>query len=90
MAANRIQVFGRVQGVFYRASAKTTADKLGLSGWVMNLPDGTVSMEVEGDESSINQFTEWCKQGPQHARVDDIIVELAEETGAEDFEIRYV
>ncbi len=89
MIARRIQVFGKVQGVFYRASAKTEADNLSISGWVKNEPDGTVLIEAEGPENKMSQFIEWCKQGPQFAKVSSVAVEEIDELGLEGFEVRY-
>lgn len=45
------------------------ADSLGLNGYVKNEPDGSVYMEVEGEEEKVNSFTEWCRKGPEHAEV---------------------
>ena len=65
-----IRVSGRVQGVFYRASAKQKADELRVQGTVRNNEDGSVSIEAEGDEESVGQFVEWCRKGPILSRVD--------------------
>ncbi len=89
MVARRIRVFGKVQGVFFRATTKTQADNLGLSGWVKNEPDKTVLIEVEGDEEKITAFIDWCKEGPQFAKVTSVSVEEIEVKGMEGFEVRY-
>jgi acylphosphatase len=65
-------VSGRVQGVFYRASACERARALGLSGWVRNLADGRVEIVAEGEGEAIAAFVAWCGQGPARARVDDV------------------
>jgi len=65
-----IRVYGRVQGVFFRASAKEEADELGIFGSVRNEYDGSVAIEAEGDDESIRKFIEWCKKGPKLARVE--------------------
>ena len=67
--ARRIVIEGRVQGVFYRASAERRAKELGLSGWVRNLADGRVEAHVEGARPSLLEFVEWCRKGPPAARV---------------------
>lgn len=68
-----IQVIGRVQGVFFRASTKKVADSLKINGTVANLIDGSVQIEAEGSESQLEQLIQWCRDGgPPHARVDDI------------------
>ena len=85
----RIRVFGDVQGVFYRYSAKKLASKLGLKGWCRNEGDGSVQMVIEGDPQLIDSFVDWSKKGPPMARVDKI--EVNEETrGAAEgkFEVR--
>jgi acylphosphatase len=64
-----ITVQGRVQGVFFRQSTHEEAQKLGLNGTVQNLPDGSVEIHAEGNEEKLNQLLDWCKNGPQHARV---------------------
>ncbi len=85
----RIQVFGRVQGVFFRASTKTEADNLGLTGWVKNESDGSVLIEVEGAEESLELFLKWCKNGPSIARVDDIKITEIPIQGFKEFVITY-
>jgi acylphosphatase len=69
-----IQVKGRVQGVFFRASTRHAADHLGIRGEVKNLPDGSVWIVAEGEESVVQEFIEWCRHGPPLAKVTDIIV----------------
>jgi acylphosphatase len=65
-----IVVSGRVQGVWFRASAREEALRLGLRGWVRNLPDGRVEAVVEGEEQALRQMLAWCRSGPPGARVD--------------------
>lgn len=74
----QIKVSGKVQGVFFRKSTKEQADKLGIVGVVKNESDGTVSIEAEGEEKVLQQFIEWCNQGPQHAEVKNIDIESSE------------
>jgi len=69
-----ILVTGKVQGVFYRASAMEQAQRLGLAGFVKNLPDGAVEAVVEGTEAAVEQFVAWCKVGPPAARVEELHV----------------
>ena len=66
---------GRVQGVFYRASTQEEGVRLGLTGWVRNLPDGRVEAVVEGTDEQVRQLIDWCKVGPPAARVDDVDVQ---------------
>lgn len=74
MRAINIRITGTVQGVFFRESAKNMAEELGLSGFARNEPDGTVYMEVEGEEDRLEKFVSWCKDGPEHAKVDEVKV----------------
>ncbi|NNV57088.1 acylphosphatase [Limnovirga soli] len=67
-----ITVYGKVQGVFYRASAKQMADNLGIQGWVKNTSQGNVAILATGDEFALQQFISWCKQGPSRALVTDV------------------
>lgn len=89
MIARRIQVFGKVQGVFYRASTKTEADNLRITGWVKNEADGTVLIEAEGPDNKMSQFIEWCKEGPQFAKVSSVSVEEIDDLELKGFEVRY-
>lgn len=74
----RIRITGVVQGVFYRMSAKTEAQRLGLAGFVRNEPDGSVYAEAEGEAETLERFLAWCRRGPPHASVDK--VKFTEET----------
>ena len=75
MKTIRLTICGKVQGVFYRATAKEIADDLGVKGWVRNLLDRNVEITATGTEESLQKFTDWCKQGPPRAKVDDVIVD---------------
>ena len=68
----KIYVFGLVQGVFFRSTTRKTARKLGLRGYVKNLPNGSVFIEAEGLEDKLYELLEFSKKGPKHARVDHI------------------
>ncbi len=67
-----LKITGRVQGVFYRASSKNKALELGIEGWVSNHPDGSVRMEIQGNEETLSSFLDWAKEGSVHSRVDHI------------------
>ena len=73
----RLEIFGRVQGVFFRASTREKAQELGVTGWVKNRSDGSVEALVEGPAQAVADLVEWAHHGPPKARVDD--VEMAEE-----------
>lgn len=63
---------GRVQGVFFRASAVEQANRLGLTGRVSNCPDGSVEVVVEGKRALVEELIRWCRQGPPGAYVDNV------------------
>lgn len=69
-----IKIFGRVQGVFFRISAKKEAEKLGIVGFARNESDGSVYIEAEGEEKDLDKFLDWCKEGPNLAKVDKLEV----------------
>jgi len=71
----KILVTGKVQGVFFRVSAKEQADKLNLIGFITNQTDGSVYIETYGDTKDINQFISWCGQGPSVAKVSEVQAE---------------
>lgn len=72
-----ISVYGRVQGVFYRASAMDAADQLNIKGFARNEKDGTVYIEAEGEEDDLREFVSWCYKGPAKAKVDRVATEEA-------------
>jgi acylphosphatase len=76
-----LRIRGRVQGVFYRESARREAAALGLRGWVRNLSDGDVEALAEGRASDVDRFIVWCRQGPQTARVTDVAVKEEKASG---------
>ncbi|HMJ70642.1 MAG TPA: acylphosphatase [Cyclobacteriaceae bacterium] len=88
MVHKNIRVKGRVQGVFYRASTVDMAKSLGLKGFVLNEPSGSVYMEIEGEERVVNEMIEWAKKGPPLARVEIIDVTEGALAGFKAFEIR--
>lgn len=69
------KIYGRVQGVFFRYSAKIKAEELGIKGLARNEPDGSVCIEAEGKDEDLEKFIEWCRNGPNMARVDKVEVE---------------
>ncbi len=79
-----ILITGRVQGVFFRASAMETAQHLGVSGWIQNLSDGGVESVVEGPRHAVDAYLRWCGEGPSGARVDG--VEVAWDTPRGEFD----
>ncbi len=78
MKTVRLHIIGKVQGVWYRASAKDKARSMELKGQVWNDPDGSVGAIIQGPDDLISQFIEWCKEGPMLSNVKEVIV--SEET----------
>ncbi len=76
-----LHVHGRVQGVWYRASARDQAAGLGLRGWVRNEPDGTVRAVAEGPRPDCEALIRWCHTGPPLARVTRVDEEWGPATG---------
>ena len=72
----RIRIYGRVQGVFFRAWTRREARALKLDGWVRNRADGGVEAVFSGDEAAVDAMLQKCRRGPREARVERI--ELAE------------
>jgi acylphosphatase len=72
-------ISGRVQGVFFRAETRYAAERLGVRGWVRNLPDGTVEAVFEGPDEAVEKAVAWCRTGPSSARVDDVQVTWGED-----------
>jgi acylphosphatase len=82
-------VTGRVQGVFFRATAREHAKALGIQGFVKNLPDGSVELDAQGEEDSLRDLLHWAQHGPPGARVDNVEVEWKPPLDSGDeFEVR--
>ena len=84
----RVVVWGRVQGVWFRESARRRAEELGVSGWVRNRRDGAVEAELEGPAEAVAVLVSWLGHGPPQARVDAIEVEGRAPVGAQGFDVR--
>ncbi len=67
-----LKIYGRVQGVFFRRAAREKMNEWGLNGWVKNCEEGCVETEVEGEESAVKKYREWCTIGPRWAKVERI------------------
>jgi acylphosphatase len=83
----RVVVSGAVQGVFFRASCRAQADRLGVYGWVRNVDDGTVEAVFEGQAEAVQAMAAWCRRGPSGARVDRVDVLDEPPRGLTGFEI---
>ena len=83
-------IYGKVQGVFFRASAKEQAERLELNGWVRNLPGGSVEIQAEGSKDKLKEFLDWCSTGPPNADVSNVDIEYLQPTGEfSTFNIQY-
>ncbi len=80
-ARAHVFVSGRVQGVFFRHSARVRAEELGLAGWVKNTRDGRVELVAEGPREQVEALVRWCHQGPPGAQVGDVEVSWEEPVG---------
>lgn len=80
-------VSGIVQGVGYRFATLDLANRLGVSGWVRNLPDERVEAIFEGSKAVVEEIIHWCHQGPPGAVVKDVVVDYEEPEGIPGFKI---
>ncbi len=86
----RLEIHGRVQGVWFRGSAREEAVRLDVRGWARNRSDGSVEILAQGSKPNVDRFVEWCHRGPSAARVSR--VDEHSELPADDlteFRIRY-
>jgi acylphosphatase len=84
----RVRVSGRVQGVWFRQSTAAEARAAGTTGWIRNLPDGSVEAVFEGARVSVERAVAFASAGPARARVDSAEVTWEEPVGESGFEIR--
>ncbi len=83
----RILITGYVQGVGYRYSALSEARRLEITGYVRNMPDGSVYIEAEGSRNKLDALVKWCYEGPGH--VVNVNVTENPPVGYKDFTIKY-
>jgi acylphosphatase len=83
MVKSRVKVIvkGIVQGVNFRYYAQRQAAKFNITGWVKNLPDGSVAAVFEGDEQDVEAMVQWCRRGPPSAQVTELIAQPEEYRG---------
>jgi len=87
MKTIRLTVKGKVQGVYFRASAKNKASELGITGWVRNLQDDNVEIKATATDDILQLFISWCRQGPSRASVHELIIEELPLESFNDFRI---
>jgi acylphosphatase len=83
-----VVVHGRVQGVFFRDTARRMAQSRRVGGWVRNAPDGSVEAVFEGHADAVEPMVSWCGQGPRGAAVERVEVTDEEPEGLTEFRIR--
>lgn len=89
-ASLRAIIYGRVQGVFFRDFVDTRANRLGLTGYVRNLPGGTVEVQAEGERERLEELIGYLRAGSPAAGVEKVVITWSEYTGAySSFNIRY-
>ncbi len=90
MKALHVTIYGIVQGVWFRATTREQAQRLGVNGWVRNTPDGAVEAHMQGDDVAVDALLAWCRQGPPGARVEQVAADVVEpEECIQDFRILY-
>jgi len=86
----QVIIHGVVQGVFFRAATRDEASRIGVGGWVRNLPDGTVQALFEGEAKKVEEIIGWCHKGPPGARVHKVDIVWESYKGEFTlFEVRY-
>ena len=87
MPAVQLLIRGKVQGVFFRASAKDVADEIGVRGWVKNTEEGDVEILASGSHDQLQKFIEWCKIGPRRAIVTNVEVTNVDDQNFKSFNV---
>ena len=85
----KIHVRGFVQGVGFRWNATREARSRGINGFVRNMPDGSVYIEAEGSAEILNDYVEWCRQGPAFSSVESVEVNSFPPAGYSEFRIEH-
>lgn len=88
MTRKRVIVSGRVQGVFFRDTARQRAESAGVSGWIRNTPEGAVEAVFEGEPEAVDELVDFCRRGPSRAEVASVDVEEEQPEGLSRFEVR--
>lgn len=87
MSCRRFLISGRVQGVWFRASTRSEALRLGIAGHAVNLPDGRVEVVACGSDAALDELAAWLWHGPELAEIDDVLSESLTEQSLSGFRI---
>jgi len=88
MPTVHLLIKGKVQGVFYRQTAKETADAEGITGWVRNTNSGDVEVTASGNKEALQAFINWCHVGPARSKVEEVKVTPIPDQLFEKFEVK--
>ena len=88
MTRVRVNIRGRVQGVFFRAEARARAESLGVAGWIRNADDGSVEAVFEGEDQQVESLLDWCRRGPAGALVEEVQAVREAPAGEAGFQVR--
>ncbi|MDP3779023.1 MAG: acylphosphatase [bacterium] len=80
IACAEIIIYGSVQGVLFRHTAKQMAEQMEITGWARNEPDGSVKILAQGQKDTLQKLIDWCKKGTEWSRVDDVKIEWKDAT----------
>ncbi len=86
--ARHLLIRGRVQGVGFRESMRSVAERLGITGWVRNRMEGSVEAVIEGSPEAIEAMLAWARRGPPSAHVDQFAVDECPDEGLTEFQRR--
>ena len=87
METAHLLIIGKVQGVFFRETSRRVAEKLNIKGWVKNNSNGEVEALITGEEKDVNDFINWCREGPERAEVKEVKVSKELLSHFEKFEV---
>jgi acylphosphatase len=84
----RVVIRGRVQGVFFRDTARREAQRRSVAGWICNRADGAVEAVFEGGLTDVEALVDLCQKGPRGAHVERVEASEEEPQGLHRFEVR--
>ncbi|HEU5364215.1 MAG TPA: acylphosphatase [Hanamia sp.] len=88
MQTVHLLISGKVQGVFFRETARKVAEKLNIKGWIKNTTGEKVEALITGEENDVKDFIQWCKKGPDRAKVKEVIDTIQTDFLFDTFEVR--